>query len=512
MSQMPDPADDTGRSLLHKSKWSAIASACSMAGFLASSVLTSRLLGPVGTGQVAYATWLAGFIAMVAGLGLPPALSRFVAEAMGDGGGKERGLLSRAARMYLGLVVASAVVAAVAYFLLQTPTPTGVLGGVFAAYYLAAMLNSFGQAYLAGSQQFVRSARLAAVSSVIHLGGIALGGWFFGVAGIIGGTALGLAPVAMLCLGLVRRRETAGETLTPEFHRRFRRYAWNTWLATNISAITWTRTEVFFLARYHDAREVAMFSVGLSLATMAIQGPSLFCGALMPHMTARLAAHDEAGIRELYASITRLLAFAVMPVCWILAAATPVVLPWIFGARFAPAANTASVLIITASIGATVAAGSALQAAMERSGFIVKAGCVGALLTVTGALVVIPSAGAWGAAWVRGVVQLAMVALGTWYTVHHMKCPFPLMSVLGTVFCAAVAAALVRVGVMVAPGERAITVGAIVGGGLVYLLLVRLAGTLEVADIGRLGRAVHALPLGLGVWGERVCRLMGGRP
>lgn len=75
----------TMSNLLRSSLISLAATSISLAAGFASSVIAARLLGPAGSGKVAYALWVATSAAALADMGLPQTLLRNAGSLSGSG-------------------------------------------------------------------------------------------------------------------------------------------------------------------------------------------------------------------------------------------------------------------------------------------------------------------------------------------------------------------------------------------------------------------------------------------
>ena len=237
-----------------------------------------------------------------------------------------------------------------------------------------------------------------------------------------------------------------------------------------------------------------MFTVGLTLAALATQGPMLLCGALLPHFAERAGAGDLNAIRRTYAAATRLMAFMLFPLCLGLASITPILLPLLYGSAFQPAVPNAMVLMAFSAL-AFANVGSSLLYAMERSWFIALGGSAGALLSLTACMLVIPSWGAWGAVWSRAAVQSSMIALGTWYIFKHLSCPVPFVALAKTSLAALLSAGFSYTISSLAHGSAVSLTAALPAAAVAYLVAVRKLKILEPEDLPLLERALVRVPV-----------------
>jgi O-antigen/teichoic acid export membrane protein len=497
---------DAGRptnSLVGKTSWSAIASATTILTSAVSSVLVARLLGPAGSGEISYSLWLTYTILTVSGLGISQAVTRYLAEMDGAGRGQQAKAVGR------WLVRRGALLMAVGIVLLvgvewtrgaSRPTPAVLV--VVVALYLAQGLMGLFTALLAGLQEFRRATRITLWASLIQVVTVCAGALTGGVAGATAGYLGGALLPGMACL-----KFAVGHAAKPEpaLRERMRYFAYHSWVATTVSLVLWSRTEVFFIERYWGAHEVGMFTIGLSLAQLATQGPLLIGSALVPHFAQLAGARDLRRLGETYAALTRFVAFLVFPICLCLAALCPILVPRIYGAAFAPAVRNVTVLVAASAVGATASIGSAAMYAMERARFIAMIGSGGAIVGMIAFAIVIRDHGAVGAVWVRILVQLVMVSIGTVYIAYEMRLPVPFKDVVRIALSAAIAAT---------PGVAASFARANVSALIwamplmcaSYLVAVRATRVLGAADARLLGQVADRLPWPLG---KGLSRLVG---
>ena len=273
----------------------------------------------------------------------------------------------------------------------------------------------------------------------------------------------------------------------------------------------WSRAEVFFLQRSTGSAAVGLFSVGLTLANIAAQGPMLLTPALLPHFAQNFGRNALAEMRTTYATATRLLAFLVFPACFGFAAVMPAVLPMMYGSAFADAVPAATVLVLAAGIGATASVGSSLVMAMDRSDFVFLSGALAAVLTVIAGLTIIPMFGLMGAAWTRCAIQTAAVGFGAWFILRRLNCPLPLLDLGKLLLAAILCGATARLCLFVVSGPISLPM-AIAAGAAAYVAAVKLLRALPAGDIERLRALFRSLPIRLQRPAEMALRLIGDGP
>ncbi|HUM02995.1 MAG TPA: lipopolysaccharide biosynthesis protein [Thermoanaerobaculia bacterium] len=439
------PREPVRSSLVEKTSWSAAAGLAAGAGGAVSAVVIARMLGPSGTGEAAYAQWLAFTAGQIAGLALPQVAVRYLAAEGGRDAsvGLTRWLVERGAVLALP---AAALAWAVGHLGGQRGRPDlQLVTSLLAA---GMTLSALAQGILAGRQAFRRLSLLSTLAAVVQVVSVGLGAAFGGGAGAITGFVLGQAVFGTVLPGRRRGALRPG----PALRKRIGRFAFYSWLATVLSLFAWSRFEFYFLERSAGAGAVAMFSVALTVALVAVQPATLLGGAILPHIAELVAEKKLDAGRAAYAAATRLVAFFVFPACFGLATTAPIFVPLVFGERFADAVIPTAIVVAFSAFGAASTAGNALIYALERSRFLALAGVNTTVLAAVTYALVIPRWGPTGAAVARSVLQLLGVTVGTIYISRVLNAAVP----LGRVARSAAAAALAALpcGAVIAAGGR----------------------------------------------------------
>jgi O-antigen/teichoic acid export membrane protein len=279
----------------------------------------------------------------------------------------------------------------------------------------------------------------------------------------------------------------------PALMARVRPYALFAWAGTLSGTVVWSRAELFFLQRSAGSAAVGLFTVAVTLANVAAQGPMLLTAGLLPYFAesfGRGAVHE---MRVAYTTATRVLAFLVLPVCFGVAALLPVALPLLYGRDFAAAVPAATVLVLAAGVGAVASVGTTLIMAMNRSDFVFISGLIAAALAVAAGLTVIPAFGVMGAAWSRAVIQVAAVALGSGFIFWRLRFPLPLFDLTKMLLAAAICGTAARCCLAIG-GTSATLPPAIAAGMVSYGIAVRALRALHAHDAARLRLLCRVLP------------------
>lgn len=241
-----------------------------------------------------------------------------------------------------------------------------------------------------------------------------------------------------------------------------------------------------FLEHYTGLAAVGLFAAAVTIAEMAVQLPPLLLSALLPRFSEQHGMGAEDNMRRLYRMMTALMALVIVPLCLGLAAIAPVLIPLIFGTDFTDAVAASSVLLVAAAISSLgVTTVYFLQSVAKKTGLLLISNGLGLVGTIVLGFLVIPSEGLMGgAAWSRGVVQVGVVLIETWYVTRRLKVELP-YRVLGAIALASLAQAAVAYLISIEVGGPPLSlVLAIPAAIVVYLVGLRVFAVVRLIDPG----------------------------
>lgn len=394
---------------ISSSAFSTVAGIASLASGFAGSVIVARLLGPQGSGEVTFALFIAMTASTLAGLGLPNVLLRYIPTY--DRPGHPGGGLARVLLPYflIPTFITAAVLVAYALWLQvpghateHAPSTWAMTSLVFLSYAIASLSEGAAR----GLNRFAETTRLTFIGCLIQVPVIAVGGYFFGVAGALAGHAGRHLPQAVGLWRYVARKPDPGIVVTP----RMKAIGRDSWFSAAVGMLVWTRAEFFFLGLYFGASEIGHYAAGLTLAGLVVQLPTQMLAGLTPHIGRHHDSGDRDRIRLTYHRTMRWLSLFILPICFGGAAIMGELLPLLFGSDFREAVPMAQVLVAFAFITAFSTVPSIIIGACERSGVFIYALPVTAAISMLTFALVIPEGGGLGSAWARTAVH------GLWLT------------------------------------------------------------------------------------------------
>jgi O-antigen/teichoic acid export membrane protein len=420
--------------------------AIALSASVATSAIIARNLGPADTGRYSYWIWIVGTLATLANIGLPAALTKYVAEYIGK---DEIGTAVRVAKRLLltQLMVAAGVAIAAACFVSFKTPYRGIIGLVAVMLFAQALQQSL-SAVLTGVQKFDRLALIGlyvALASVVSVGVAAL--LHAGVMGMLGATLGGLGvgiwfyyhAVAKFLLKL----PSSVESLPPAAgtFRRIRTFSATVSYVLLLDMIVWQRSEVLFLKWFSTLSQIGFYTLAYSIVSRLSDVASTFSYILLPIYSETYGRSGLREIRPVFASALRYLQMLMVPLCLLgVAIATPLV-KLIYGQEFLPVARPLQLLFLGLSFTSIGVVISPLLLGTENQRVIAKWGTVVAILNISLDLVLIPKYAALGASIANCTAQIAGVLGGIVYVVRYMRISFPWKSTFAIYSAALVALA-----------------------------------------------------------------------
>ena len=307
-------------------------------------VLSARLLGPTGRGELAVIIYLPVLLIPIVEIELPRSIAFAVSKREEPSG--ELTATSFWLAIVLGAVQAIVLMAALPFFL--SANNLYLLGAArwFAIYLPAANVALFLTGIDQGKGAMGRFALFQALPGVIYLGAVVVVWWMGAVSpeGFAFGVLLGMTITAAVRVILdwraivySRPRWSIARTL---LKRGMAFYV------PAVAGFVLLRSDTFLLVRMTAAGTVGLYAVAQAIAMGQI-------GAVLPFVQVGFAAVARETEREkalqTLAHHFRLAQFAVIGVGVVTAALTPWAIPLLFGAKFSEA-TTATYLLIVASV------------------------------------------------------------------------------------------------------------------------------------------------------------------
>lgn len=462
------------------------------------SALLARTLGPGNMGVYSYAMWLVGTLGVLANVGLPSALTKYVSECMGRGDSATAARLGKRLLLTQLAIAGAIAVLTACFWFLKTPYRSIIL--VAAAMILLQALQQGLLAALAGVQRFDRIALISlyvAIAQVASVGFAAV--LHAGVIGMLWATLVGLALGTWLSYRAVDRlllRASAPPSPAlpemPDIFRRIRKFSITISYVLLLDTIVWQRSEVLFLKWYSTLPQIAFYALAYSIAAKLTDISGTFSSTLLPLYSESYGRH---GLREVGTVLTKALKYLQMVMvfpCLLAAAICKPLVGLLYGPDYGPVVLPLQLLLVSLAVTSIGVVCSPLLVGTEKQSFIAKYGTFVAVLNITLDFILIPQHGALGAAIANCTAQIVGVVGGTIYVIRYAKAIFPWKSTAAIYVAAAVSVAPVAYCFSQLWSGTVVLAGSVAVGAILYLALLMVFGELGRRDVDTLRNAFLA--------------------
>lgn len=461
----------------------------------ASSIITARLLGPEANGIVAFSLWLVVTGASIAELGSSITLLKTLPQLSAQGFDAKRRLGFASILVTFMLFSTVVLLGLYAIFFLSSeemhwaetaPSVAVVTGALF----FIQAIGSFVKFYLIGEKRLGDFFKLTVAVSLLQLAGVAAGGIFYGVEGVLVGYALGQLVFFIATMPiLLTKRDRCGISFS---------YLASSSIAISaqflIDSIFINRLELLFLQQFWSVEMVGYYAIGLSVANIALQLPIQMTGSLLPYYSERRHSSSDSTLPvEVFAAVTRSMAYLIMPMSFGLAAISGVLVVTVFGEAFRPSAPVVMLLALAAPAYTFMQILSLYLLSMDRVRDRLRTSVVGAFVMVGGCLLMVPIFAAEGAAIVRIAVFVVMCVIMVRQTGFGNQLSTLYVS-LAKVTLAATVCALAALAVLEVAYNSAGLVIAIAAGGIAYFVALRLLRVIPREDAEVMRSILGKLP------------------
>ncbi|MCF3639664.1 oligosaccharide flippase family protein [Rhizobium sp. TRM95111] len=461
--------------VLRSSLLNVAATTISLVTGFAVSVIVARLLGPSGSGMVAFVVWAAMAASAIADRGMPQTVLRYVSAAGPDGNERQTIIDAAFTRFLLAVTVVFCLAVLLGLFEVYWRSPEdSVIYFVGAALFLLYALNAFSTAASRGKGGFAETAGCIAIGGLIQIPLAFLGAMYFGVAGAIAGMATRYLPQSLLLRRHVSRRRDTPAYLKPDMGA----YGRHIWLGDLIDVVAVSRIEFLVLGYFLTTEDVGFFAAAIVFAGLVIQMAHQISPAFVVGFSSALATPGAP--ERLYGESFRVMTLCALPIGFGGGAIIPALLPLVFGEAFAPASPAAALLLIVSALAALAVVPWSYLAAREKGRSLMQLSLLNAALTVICLLVVVPVFGVIGAAIVRCIAEIASFGLLVRTVRSVGGPPLPAAALVRTAAAAGACGVAAVTIVSLVAGAAGIMLG-IAGGALVYLAGIRVLGLVDRA-------------------------------
>ena len=471
------------RSLLSSSATNLLASSTSLLVGVLCSIFIARYLGAHGTGQVAFALWIATAASDIADRGGTAMLLRY-ARSGSNGDRPIKNLMAAVLRRSTvpALLIFLGFLGYAAWHGSQQSFEDVALWALTGAYFLAFLVAAFAMSADWSLFRFVDSARSTLIGCLFQLPAVIAGTLVFGAAGAMFGYVLRYVPQALRArIHLKDRRESAPQAIPAPVLRHGR----NEWISSILGIVIWSRAEFLALGYFGGARDIGYYAVGLTFVSPLLQLTMHQLASVTPFFSQHHDNRDIAKLADLNNRVHLWACVIVLPVCFGGMAIMPVLLPLVFGSDFANAVPVSMILLGSAAATCIGHVATTLIIARERTDFLLSSSLAAAVLMAVLLVLLVPMFDAVGAAWARtGVHVVWMIAMAI-FSARVLGCPIDWRSTLKLMVAAAICGLAAYAIVSLRPDLLGVVFAVIVGA-LVYGAAIRVARLLPPEDLDTL--------------------------
>lgn len=456
-------------SLLKKTSWSVFATISQSITGLISLIIITRFLESADAGFILYVIWLVDISAVIFGLGFQSSIIKFTADIRAKFSEKLNIIQNWIFNKYLaGIIFGSLIL----LFLLNNEI---ILGENYKLsiilIFIIRSLYFYYLSYLSGFQNFKLLSFVVFLSNTLQLFFLIVLINKFGINGAIYSYVFGAIVPAFLILKINKKYLVQTSNIDYLIKKRIWKYSREIWFTLLVSALIWSKFEIYFIEKYAGLEAVAFYSVALTFSIIISQIPNLISAPLLPYFSEQHALEKLDGIDRIYKILTIFLSFVIFPLSFFLAAILPTLIPLIYGSEYISSIVPAQILVIFAALGfATV--GAAAVMAMEKTKFMAFSGVFGGALLIILCIFLVPLYAGVGAAIARSITQSIMIILGLYYVGMSLKLSVPYRGIL-KIFLSAAIGALASYFIIFIIGGLWMVPIALLLGVTIYLFLIK---------------------------------------
>jgi lipopolysaccharide exporter len=462
------------------------------------SILVARKLGPELMGHYNYVLWFATVLKMISDVAIPATFRKFSAEFMGRGDyGVLKTMVKKTLRLQVKLAIGGATIGLLIVHYRFAPEQKN-LASLAVLTIVPALLLSVPAGVLYGTENLRYNVIGSTLSIAVNLIGVTVSVLMqWGLIAIVGSLLVSRTFDCLLRFAMFKRLERnlpgeASDHLDPQLQSRLIRFAALQLIPTLLYAFLFDRTEVVFINRLAGASQIAFFSISFTLVQYLLIVPQTLAGSASVTIMVK-QGHAPAEAARIAGSATWLTILFGAPELFGVAALAGPLLHVIYGTKYLPAIPVLSALSFFALGLAASQSAQFLLVAAERQIFYIVWLLVAAAIDVVGCQLLIPTHGALGAAYAKGISQMVAAAGFLGFMVLKFDVKLPVWRIIKVLTVCTIMYVGVSFVVLHLPPLLAIIVGVPVGIAI-FALLMRWMRCLDSTDRERLRTIASLLP------------------
>jgi O-antigen/teichoic acid export membrane protein len=471
------------------------------------SIIVARAMGPAKLGSFSYVTWIATVAATLGGGGISAATRKYMADYAGQNRPDVFRAILRDCLVFQAIV--SLLLVGVGLYWVFSALPRDEHG--FATLAIISILPTGLMLMATSVNNAVEELRPNVIASVVgglvHAAGmcatLAMGWDLIGLAGALLASKICDCVVRWI---LTQRRlphylQAMGAgadvlgcpaRLPPGLALEMAKFCGQSTILALLAIVVWSRSEIIFLKRYCDIRQVAFYSVAFSLSLIPPQLVGPFSRAAGVSVFAEQGRSAQAG-RDVTHLFWRYLVLLVLPVCLGLASLSGPLVRILYGIQYYEAAPVLTLAAALSMFAPLANPATSLVTAAGGQGRLVRWGLLAAAATIVLDYWLVRYHAAIGGALANGLGQ-AISTIGT--IVIARRCVdfrISLSFTLRALLAALAMAATVALFAHLVPNIVAVAGGPFLGIGA-YVAFLRIGRVVEEQDVDRLLEVENVFP------------------
>ena len=384
-------------------------------GFIVS-VMIARSLGVQDMGTFSFVVWTAGTVSSLSSLGLPDAVSKYVAEHKGVGNHVLAAIIARRILFTQILSAAAATILAAALWG-SIERHRWLLILLALATVLPAALQQTMLALMEGEQRFDLQVLATLGGTVFQIAIVAIFAvrWpsveGFLLASLISSVVL-LGTTYFFSRSMIDPGPKAARPAYPaELSRRVLSFSLSIYGLWLLNLVVFDKSEMAFLRLFNTPEQLAYYGIAFTLtARLATAGDSISY-VLFPMFITRLAETGAEGLKASYRQSITYMQMLMVPLCLWAIPLLPALVVIAYGQQYARVVPVIQILLVTMIFSVTMNVSSNVVYALDKQASLLHFMMVVAALNILLDLALIPRYAAVGAAVANGASQ-AIAAVG----------------------------------------------------------------------------------------------------
>lgn len=417
------------------------------AGFVLSmvtSIAIARTLGPTKMGYIIYVSWLAQMLSSLGGIGVPAATCKYMAEFLGAGDAGTSRFIYRRTLLLQAVLASIATAGGIVWVLHGAPVGYKTAAFLLMLSVWPAMVNFISaQANVAAERLSANvPASIVAIATFFLITLLTIL-FHWGVDGIAAGMlAMRIADLVVRLVPTARRifLWEPNQAEPTGLGSRMLSFAGQSVAAMILTLIVWDRSEVLLLKHLStDIRQVAFYSIAISLAERLLIFPSVFGAATGASIYAQYG-RDRSKLPAMASAAFRYLALTSIPIHAVAAALAGSALLLLYGTAYRGARTVVILAPLFCLPKAFLAPIQNLFESTEKQRYFIAATIAAAVIDIGIAWYFIPTLGAVGACLGSGAAQIMAVTAMWAIGIYRYKIKLPVKQVSKIIAISALAA------------------------------------------------------------------------